>query len=102
MICCTLLRQAVNCSGSALLTLQDAQPNVASDNSSNATGSAAAAAAVANASSDTDSTSDAVTALRWGLGGTIQFEDIWSSILLHTRAVITRDLSYITGCNCQF
>jgi hypothetical protein len=86
--------QAVNCGGSALLTLQDAQPNTATENSGSSN-------ATANASSDAGS-SDAVTALRWGLGGSVQFEDIWSSILLHTRAVIARDLSYITGCNCQF
>jgi hypothetical protein len=99
-----LLRQAVNCSGSALLTLQDAQPNAATDNSdsSSSTATSSVAAAAANASSGTDSTTDAVTALRWGLGGSVQFEDIWSSILVHTRAVIARDLSYITGCNCQF
>eukprot|EP00953_Heterococcus_sp_UTEX-ZZ885_P027995 14953-Heterococcus_DN1.PRE.1 len=97
-------RQAVNCSGSALLTLQDAQPNVATDNSSSSSSSATSSvvAAVVNTSSDTDSTTDAVTALRWGLGGSVQFEDIWSSILVLTRAAITRDLSYITGCNCQF
>jgi hypothetical protein len=102
---CSCARQAVNCSGSALLTLQDAQPKVANDNNSSSSSSSATSsvvAAAANASSGTDSTTDAVTALRWGLGGSVQFEDIWSSILLHTRAVITRDLSYITGCNCQF